>query len=349
MKKHILILPLLLFLIFNESQTANAEFSMQTGATSVYQYSLPVEGRTAFLWIPPKVDFVRGVIISSANMLENKWMNDSIIRQMASEEKLALLWIGGPQKASELNADMKPGAGEKLEALMNQFAKLTGYTELAFAPFIPTGHSAQGHLSWNLTAWNPSMEIAAIAVKTIPSPDSLHYSGLPTLYMVGQTTEWPEFRDGRPGDRDFFWPVVQKSAIGLRQQNEDNLIAVVTDPGGGHFDWTAKESRFMALYIKKACAARLLKHFHEKEPVTLKPIKEESGWLTDNAGMKPDRFQAAPYNDYTGSKNEAYWFFDKELAEAAVAFCGAARSPQKKGKHRKDGKSAERDQYGFAP
>jgi len=322
LKKYIFVLPFLLILILTGSWSVKAIFRPKTEAFSVYQYSVPVDGRTAYLWIPPKADFVRGVIISSANMLENRWMNNSIIRQMASEEKLALLWIGGPQKASVLNADMNLGAGEKLEALMNQFAEQTGYTELAYAPFIPTGHSALGHLSWNLTSWNPERVIAAIAIKTIPFPDSLHYSGVPTLYMVGQTTEWPQFRNGQPGDRDFFWPVVQKSAINLRKQNKDNLIAVVTDPGGGHFDWSKKESRFMSLYIKKACAARLPKYYPAHGPIKLNSIKKESGWLTDNAGMKPDRSHPAPYNDYKGLKNEAYWFFDRELAEAAVAFCG---------------------------
>lgn len=350
MKKIILILPLLFILICGKSVQAKVEFRPQTGATSVYQFSLPVDGRTAFLWIPPKADFVRGVIISSANMLESRWMNDSIIRQMASEEKLALVWIGGPQKASVLNADMKAGAGEKLEALMNQFGRVTGYPELAFAPFIPTGHSAQGHLSWNLTAWNPNRVIAAIAVKTIPFPDSLRYSGVPVLYLVGETTEWPQFRDGRPGDRDFFWPVVQKSAVNLRRQNENNLVAVVTDPGGGHFDWSAKDSRFMALYIKKACAARLPKHFPEKGPVKLNPINKESGWLTDNAGMKPDHFQPAPYNNYKGPKNEAYWFFDKELAEAAVAFCGDRKERAKQMvTFEQDGKLLNVTKLGFAP
>ena len=48
---------------------------------SIYQYSVPIENRAAYLWIPPECKQVRGVIISLANLLERRWLEDPIIRK----------------------------------------------------------------------------------------------------------------------------------------------------------------------------------------------------------------------------------------------------------------------------
>jgi len=165
--------------------------------------------------------------------------------------------------------------------------------------------------------------IAAIPIKTFPLPESLGFLGVPLLYLVGETTEWPQYRDGsRPGDRDFFWPVVRDSVIALRSSDQDNLIGVVIDPGGGHFDWSDRDARFVALYIHKACHYRLPKPSADGSRVKLKRIDPHAGWLTDTGGMDPDRFSAAPYDDFRGESKKAYWFFDEETARAATAFEG---------------------------
>jgi hypothetical protein len=144
--------------------------------------------------------------------------------------------------------------------------------------------------------------------------------------MLGQTTEWPQYRvpdpSTKPGDRDFYWPVVSEGAIKLRSKNESNLIGVVTEPGGGHFDWSANQAKFLALFIHKACLYRLPVKSPATGPVPLNKILPESGWLTDTGGMDPDHFSAAPYKKYKGDPAKAYWFFDEQTAKAAVAFNG---------------------------
>jgi hypothetical protein len=299
----------------------------------VYQYSVPVGPRRAYLWIPPSCTHVRGVIISLYNLLERDWLEDPLIRQTAAEEGLGIIWVGPGSKGAALTADLAPGGPEVLQQMMKDLAQESGYAEMEWAPFIAMGHSANGHFSWKLATWDPSRTIAAIPIKTIPLPADLGFTGVPLCYIVGQTTEWPQYRDGRPGDRDFFWPVVRSSGLALRSSNKDNLVGVITDPGGGHFDWSSRLARFVALYIRKACQYRLPAVSPATGPVTLKKMDPDSGWLTGTGGMEPDSFPpgagAAGRGGYKGDPGRAWWWFDKETALAAAAFEGD-RKPREK-------------------
>jgi hypothetical protein len=289
---------------------------------SVYQYSALTGSRRAYLWIPPRCTYVRGVIMAMSNLTERAWLENPIIRQAAAEECLGIIWLGDG-KDTPLDENVTAAGGDALDKLLQDLAKESGYKELAVAPMIAMGHSAHGNFSWNAAKLHPERVIAAIPIKTYPLPKSLGFVGVPLLYLVGETTEWPQFRDGsRPGDRDFFWPVVRDSAIALRTANQNNLIGVVTDPGGGHFDWSDRDARFVALYIHKACHYRLPKPTADGSRVKLNPIDPHTGWLTDTGGMDPERYPAAPYDAFHGDPKRAYWFFDEETARAAVAFEG---------------------------
>jgi hypothetical protein len=212
------------------------------------------------------------------------------------------------------------------------------------------GHSANGQFSWNVPNWNADRTIAAIPIKTVPLPKSLSFMHVPLCYLVGETTEWPQYRDGRPGNRDFFWPVVRDSAIALRSADEYNQIGVVTDPGGGHFDWSEHQAQFTALYIRKACRYRLPKNAAEIGPVKLNKINTRSGWLTDTGGMETDKFEPAPYSQYKGDPNKAYWFFDEETARAAAAFQGDRKKRLRQMlTFVEDGRALPVAKQGFAP
>ncbi|MDR6944054.1 hypothetical protein [Mucilaginibacter pocheonensis] len=302
----------------------------QDPENSIYQYSVPVESRTAYLWIPPKCKQVRGVIISLANLLERQWLEDPIIRKEAADDGLGIIWVGpavrGVKKDMVFTADMKNGAGELLEKMLKNFADMSGYSEIEFAPIISMGHSANGQFAWEVPNWKPERTIAAIPVKTMPLPAKLNFKGVPLCYVVGETTEWPQYRvfdpATKPGDRDFFWPVVISSAVELRKLNEANLISVVVDPGGGHFDWSEHLAKYISLFIHKACKYRLPENQSKNGTVALNKIDVRSGWLTDTAGMKPDRYVPTVYTKYKGDPKQAFWFFDKETAIATAAFSG---------------------------
>ena len=51
--------------------------------------------------------------------------------------------------------------------------------------------------------------------------------------------------------------------------------------------------------------------------------------MTDSGLLASDRFEPAPYRQYKGDPKKAYWFFDEEMARAAVAFNGDRRPREK--------------------
>ena len=220
--------------------------------------------------------------------------------------------------------------------MLNDFARVSGYPEITHAYLIPTGHSAHGAFAWNVANALPDRTLAVIAIKTIPLPDSFNFKGIPVLYMLGQTTEWPQYRDGRPGDRDFYPAVIRSGAISLRKKDSTNLIGVVVEPGGGHFDWSEKLAGFMALFIQKACYYRLW-HNRAWKSVdsgeTLHEMSPAPGWLLKTGGAGKKR-EILPYAAFKGERYTADWFFDKETAKAAARLNGDGRVRKKTDAHR---------------
>lgn len=290
---------------------------------SVYQYSVHEGGRTVYLWVPPSCHTIRGLLVAFRNLSEPLWLEDPLIRTTAAGQCIGIVWIGHGEN-SALDANMGPGAGEAFLAMQHDLATVSGFPEIANAPIIATGHSAQGQFAWRFAEWAPERTIAAIPIKTIPLPKDLSLGEVPLLYAVGETTEWPQYRDGsKPGDRDFFWPVVQASATHVRAQAPESRLAVVTDPGGGHFDWSPALARAVATFIRRACELRLpaAQPSASTRPV-LKNLPFAEGWLMDARGLQPERFPSAPYAQYRGPKDEAYWVFDKQTATAISSATG---------------------------
>lgn len=325
-------------------------FAPPLRASDVYQYSVQEGSRRVYLWVPPPCRAVRGLLVAFRNLTEQRWLEDPIVRAAAAGECLGIIWIGDG-KGPGLSADMGPGAGEAILAMQRDLAQLSGFPEIANAPILPTGHSAHGQFAWKFAEWAPERTIAALPIKTVPLPASLDLPGVPLLYIVGQTTEWPQYRDGRIGDRDFFWPVVRRGALALRQAHPAAPIAVVVDPGGGHFDWSNSLAHLVALYIHKACALRLPPRTgHSPSLAALRPVSYDQGWLLDSAGMYPDRFPPAPVAAYAGKPDEAYWVFDRETADA-IAHLQGDRIPRRKQmlSFEQDGQPLPVATQGFAP
>jgi pimeloyl-ACP methyl ester carboxylesterase len=250
-------------------------------SAAVYQYSIPVGLRTAYLWVPPRCREVRGVVIAMANLTERQWLEDPVVQQAATDECLGMLWLG-PGDESLVNAEMKAGSGEALVRMLHDFAAKSGFPELEFAPVIAMGHSAHGEFAWRFAEWSPERTIAAIPIKTYPLPADIKLQGVPMLYAVGETTEWPQYRDSsRPGDRDFFWPVIRSTALALRAEDPQALLGVAVDAGGGHFDWSKGLAELVAANIRAVCRLRLPPHASKTGPVKLRPLRADQGWLTD--------------------------------------------------------------------
>lgn len=284
-------------------------------AQAVYQYSVKEGDRRVYLWVPPDCFHIRGLVVAFENMTELGWLNSPIVRSAAAQECLGVVWIGQGEN-SALSAEMSPSAGLAFLKMQRDLARVSGFPEIADAAIFPTGHSAHGQFAWNFAQWAPQRTIAAIAVKTVNLPYDLDLHGVPLLYIVGQSTEWPQYYDGRLSNRDFVWSAVRQSALAVRKQRPDAKLAVVVDPGGGHFDWNEKLSRLFALYLRTACAERLPRNWTgaEDRPPVLRTLVFSEGWLIGSGGMKPDLSRPAPVDQYRGDPSDAYWVFDRSLA-----------------------------------
>ena len=289
---------------------------------AIYQYSVVEGPRRVYLWVPPTCSEVRGLIVSFKNLLEQRWLEDPIVRTAARRDCLGIVWIGGGNGPG-LSADMDGESGTVFLKMQQDLARESGFSEIANAPVLPMGHSAHGQFAWKFAEWAPKRTIAALAIKTGPLPPELDLHGVPLLYVVGETTEWPQFRDSRVGDRDYFWPVVQKSALNLRKGSPGALLSVATDPGGGHFDWNEAQATLVARFIHEACRLRLPKHIvSTRTSGELRAVDFAAGWLAEATGLRRPGFLPAPVPKYEGPRENAYWFFDRGMAEAVSEFNG---------------------------
>jgi hypothetical protein len=138
--------------------------------------------------------------------------------------------------------------------------------------------------------------------------------------MVGQFDEFGGTMRSETG-RENPWEGGRDAIVAFRSQNEGNLASIVVEPGAGHFSWSDRNAAYLALFLKKAAAARIGDWAADaKEPVKCKAIDPKGGWLTDLTIRTPGEFAPAPYEQYRGDKARAAWHLDEEMAKATVSF-----------------------------
>jgi hypothetical protein len=270
-----------------------------SASAAVFQYTIPVPTAknpgTAFLWIPADAKPVRGVILANMTLMEREFVKDPVIRQVCADQSLAIIFMKGRDGTTDL------------QKILDDFAKLSGYPELATAPLMFVGHSAGGPAARDLAVTFGSRCFALMQYRgggpwhggTPVEP------GIPSLLMVGQFDEF----GGTPRDatgRENAWEGACDELARYRATNEARLVSMVVEPGAGHFAWSARNAAYLALFIKKAGAA------------IGKPIDYKTGWLTDlNLRVAGE---CAPYSQYKGDKTKTNWHFDEEIAKATLAY-----------------------------
>lgn len=139
--------------------------------------------------------------------------------------------------------------------------------------------------------------------------------------MAGENLEWGRTRniDGIPGlmiEGEYeWWEARVNPALAFRMMYPESCISFLCDTGRGHFDVAGQTADYIALFLRKALEYRLSGHPSLNEPVRLKKLNPEEGWLAERwRPEQKDRAKAAPYRDYKGDKHDAFWYFDKEMA-----------------------------------
>jgi hypothetical protein len=279
---------------------------------AVFQYAVPVttpkKSAAALLWIPPKAEQVRGIVVAGTTLMESDFAKDAVIRKACEDEGLAILIF-------------RCGLGDvDLPGVLGELAKVSGYHELPAAPLMFVGHSAGGPQAKALAVKMADRCFGLVQYRGgVPGGERPAPPGVPVLMMLGQFDEFGGTMRGASGRET--WEGGRDALAEFRAKDRRNLASIVVEPGAGHFAWSDRNAAYLATFIRKAAKARIPDGPPSaKTPVQCKPVDPESGWLSDVTIKTPRPSASAPCADYAGDTTRAAWHFDREMAEATVAY-----------------------------
>ena len=271
---------------------------------------------SAYLWIPENCKQVRAVIIGQHNMTEETIFEHPEFRKNMGKLGIAEIWI---TPGIDQRWDVTKGTQQIFETMMKNLSEISGYTELEFAPVIPIGHSAMATYPWNFAAWNPERTLAVLSIHgDSPRTHLTGYGranldwgtrtieGIPSLMVMGED-EW--------------WEDRLITSFDYRREYPNAPLSFLADAGHGHFDISDELIDYLSLFLKKTVENRLPEHSSLDAPIQLIPVEAKNGWLADRwrKNEKPTA-EAASYDKYKGDKNHAFWYFDKEMADATEKY-----------------------------
>ena len=271
---------------------------------------------SAYLWIPENCKQVRAVIIGQHNMTEETIFEHLEFRKNMGKLGIAEIWI---TPGIDQRWDVTKGTQQIFETMMKNLSEISGYTELEFAPVIPIGHSAMATYPWNFAAWNPERTLAVLSIHgDSPRTHLTGYGranldwgtrtieGIPSLMVMGED-EW--------------WEDRLITSFDYRREYPNAPLSFLADAGHGHFDISDELIDYLSLFLKKTVEYRLPEHSSLDAPIQLIPVEAKNGWLADRwrKNEKPTA-EAASYDKYKGDKNHAFWYFDKEMADATEKY-----------------------------
>lgn len=283
-----------------------------------FQYSVTfsnqgVDGRgpahpvTAYLWIPPDCRKVRGVILTQQNVGEQPFTEHPAIREACARNDLAIVWCC-PAIDIRFEKNVQKAA-RILEDGLRQLGDVSGYKEVGTAPWFTFGHSTTATFARTLAEVRLDRMLAIISAKggiMLPVVGSV-----PGIYSGGHFPEWrqPTFDWTKQGQT---LPPLYRIRNGL--ESRWRPVSYVEEFGGGHFDYTDRYLEFLALYIDKVMQYRL------NADGTLRAFSPDEGFVIDLRTTLPTApLRIIPSKEATGDLRAMPWFFDRELAEAAVA------------------------------
>jgi hypothetical protein len=277
----------------------------------------PQKPSIAYFWMPPKIQNVRGLIVAQMTSAEKRLTKDPAIRQVATEENLGIVFFDPGFDA--LFNWIEGGAGQKLEKALGELAKLSNHPEVETAPLLTIGHSTGGIFARNIAYWKPERVLGIIHLKS----GNLHQhvydpkatlTGVPFVAINGELEEFGPEGGIRPEyGRETQWIMIRQAMLERRAKDPNLLMSLVVHPGGSHTNWSDELTHYCALFIRKVAQYRA----PEKPGGAIRALPPESGWLTDS-NIKSPQHKPAPYAEYTGDKSQAFWHFDREMAEATA-------------------------------
>ena len=327
---------------------------------SLYQYFVNDGDSTngAYLWIPPHTKTVHGILICINNNIERQVQEYSEVRAVAEKWGLVsiVLTMGGATYSHGLLAApnylsydfTNPSEAAKFDGIIQALAIKSNHPELVNAPFIPMAHSAYMDFPFHVAMRDNTKCIAAIPIKSgVPNiynyykgsgnggssfaPATTHtMQDVPLMfYAQGNLPETIDgmFKNGTGRLR----PISSSEGAGFtgiyRNDDGSGVYKPGMEYGGclkdiyeGHFNAMPRALHILAMFIDKACAARLPDIYPTDPNVkpVLKHLDFSKGWLVDQNffnAFTPGKYSPpALYTQFKGNKKGTEWYFDEELA-----------------------------------
>ena len=248
---------LLTFVIATICMTA-----MAVGPSGMYQYSVALtnyistetgKAPTAYLWVPEKCKKVKAVMFAQQNMTEETLYKMESFKRKLTEMDVALLWVA-PWFSQKW--DPVTSCQSTFDDMMTAIAYQSGHMEIAKAPVIPFGHSAQATFPWNFAAWNPDRTLCIISF----------HGDAPRTNLCGFGTsniDWGRQRniDGIPGlmiEGEYeWWEARVRPALAFRMMYPESCVSFLCDTGRGHFDCGEQTAEYIAKFIEKPIIQKL--------------------------------------------------------------------------------------------
>lgn len=260
-----------------------------------FDYFTGDEGERAYIRLPRGAKEVKAVLYCHQNMTEEVLFRSSEFCSSMDSLGVAMAFI---QRGSQ-NWDTSKGCQERFEKIMNGFARGTEHPEIADAPVIPFGHSAQATFPWNFAAWNPKRTLCIISF----------HGDAPRTNLCGygrENIEWGRNRniDSIPGlmiEGEYeWWEARVRPALAFRMMYPESRISFLCDAGKGHFDLSEETQRYIASFIAKS----------------LENPRPEGGvyysrWSADGSEST--------------DPHDCFWYHDKEMADLTKAIYASSQ------------------------
>lgn len=327
---NLILIGLLLFL-GGCYQSEATQVSIDATHSDIFQWmvdlkSIPTreEGNPlrAFLWIPSECVQLKGLVLACHNLQEEGILTDSKFRESLTRLNFGVIWV---TPGWDPIFDVEKGAQIVFEETLEKLAELSGYTEIEYVPIVYMGHSAHASSPYHFAAWNSEKTLAMLSIHG-DSPlsdflccnhinpdwgDERNIDGIPGLISIGEH-EWLEER--------------LRSAFPFMKEYPKSTISLLCDAGHWHNDISDVSINYLSTFIEKAVHYRMPPDWDGKSPVVLKKTDREKGWLADRWRSEKLPIAApAPYAEYKGDRDSAFWYFDEEMALLTDAYYARER------------------------
>lgn len=294
----------------------------------LWQWSVPITGLIssetnsnprAFLYIPPGVTTVRGVIIGQDNLLEKALLEHPATRQGMADAGMGAIFIS-PNLDAQFNFTARPNTPVYFQQMMDALATDSGFAELSKTPVVWIGHSAMASAPYHFAAWDKQYSTAnstqrrcaaAISIKgqipqyrdaNSPTFADSDLAGTPLMFING------EYEDAMGRGTN---------ALTFKNTVSGAILSMFADNGRGHFDYSDRVCQYLGMYLRKIGQYRLPATAAADGTALLQTIDTSTqGWMADRwrKGQSPTASPAA-VGAYAGNTSEAFWYFDQEHAE----------------------------------